>query len=170
MSERKQRIWAPILILVALVALWEALVTAFNIQQFLLPKPSAIISNLVQIAVIDGTIPISQAVKVSLKGQLIVVLPAALPPELRTTLEEARWLEIPLGSRSVSLLRGGNLTPILAASWFTLKEALGGLALGTVAGIAVALATTRWTWHHARHCCPLPLPPTPCRSSPSPRS
>ena len=145
MSERKQRIWAPILILVALVALWEALVTAFNIQQFLLPKPSAIISNLVQIAVIDGTIPISQAVKVSLKGQLIVVLPAALPPELRTTLEEARWLEIPLGSRSVSLLRGGNLTPILAASWFTLKEALGGLALGTVAGIAVALATTRWT-------------------------
>ena len=144
MSERKQRIWAPILILVALVALWEALVTAFNIQQFLLPKPSAIISNLVQIAVIDGTIPISQAVEVSLKGQLIVVLPAALPPELRTTLEEARWLEILLGSRSVSLLRGGNLTPILAASWFTLKEALGGLALGTVAGIAVALATTRW--------------------------
>ena len=54
MSERKQRIWAPILILIAIVALWETLVTAFNIQQFLLPKPSAIIGNLVQIAVIDA--------------------------------------------------------------------------------------------------------------------
>ena len=52
MSESRQRIWAPIIILVALVFLWEALVTAFNIQQFLLPKPSAITGNLVQVVVL----------------------------------------------------------------------------------------------------------------------
>jgi NitT/TauT family transport system permease protein len=145
MSERKQRIWAPILILIAIVALWETLVTAFNIQQFLLPKPSAIIGNLVQIAVIDATDSVSNTEDISLRNRFLVVLPAALSPELQATVEQASWLEIPLGRRSVSFLRGGNLTPILAASWFTLKEALGGLAMGTAAGIAVALATTRWT-------------------------
>ena len=145
MSERKQRILAPILILVALVIMWEALVTAFGIQQFLLPKPSAIVGYLVQIVVIDGAASVADAEEISLGSQLLVFLPAALSPEQQATLEEARWLKIPLGSRSVSILRGGNLTPILAASWFTLKEAVGGLALGTVAGIVVALATTRWT-------------------------
>jgi len=55
MSESSQRIWAPVLILVALVILWETLVTAFNIQQFLLPKPSAILGNLAQVVVLGGT-------------------------------------------------------------------------------------------------------------------
>ena len=145
MSERKQRIWAPILILVALVIMWEALVTAFGIQQFLLPKPSAIVGNLVQIVVIDRSASVADAEEVSLGRQLLVFLAAALSTEQQAALEEARWLKISLGRRSVSILRGGNLTPILAASWFTLKEALGGFALGTIAGIAVALATTRWT-------------------------
>ena len=54
MSESRQRIWAPLLILVALVILWETLVTAFNIQQFLLPKPSAILGNLAQVVVTSG--------------------------------------------------------------------------------------------------------------------
>ena len=145
MSERKQRIWAPILILVVLVILWEGLVIAFGIQQFLLPKPSVIVGNLVQIAVLDETAPGSNAEQNISGKQLLLFLPAALTAEQQATMEEARWLKIPLGSRSVSLLRGRNLTPILAASWFTLKEALGGLALGTVAGVAVALAATRWT-------------------------
>ena len=77
MSERKQRIWAPNLILVALVIMWEALVTAFGIQQFLLPKPSAIVGNLVQIVVIDRSASVADAEEVSLGRQLLVFL--ALP-------------------------------------------------------------------------------------------
>ena len=147
MSERRQRIWAPVIILIVLVLLWEALVTTFDIQQFLLPKPSAIVGNLLQVVVIDASAPIGQADETevtSLRSRFLVFLTAALPPEEQAELEEALLLRIPLGRRSVSVLRGGNLSPILAASWFTLKEALGGLALGTLAGIAVALATTRW--------------------------
>ena len=146
MSERRQRIWAPVLILVALVILWEALVTAFNIQQFLLPKPSAIIGNLVQVVVLDGSATAGNAgAEVSLKNRFLVFLPGGLSPERQSALESAQWLDIPLGSGSILVLRGRNLTPILAASWFTLKEALGGMAMGTLAGITVALATTRWT-------------------------
>ena len=66
MSERKQRIWAPVLILVAIVIVWEALVIAFDIQQFLLPKPSAIIGNLVQIVVLDGSASATDAGRRSL--------------------------------------------------------------------------------------------------------
>ena len=146
MSERRQRIWAPVLILVALVILWEALVTAFNIQQFLLPKPSAIIGNLVQVVVLDGSATAGDAgAEVSLNNRFLVFLPGGLSPERQSALEAAQWLDIPLGSSSILVLRGRNLTPILAASWFTLKEALGGMAMGTLAGITVALATTRWT-------------------------
>jgi len=146
MSESRQRIWAPIVILVALVFLWEALVTAFNIQQFLLPKPSAIAGNLVQVVVLDGSASRGDSdAELSLDKGFIVLLSGELTPEVRATMQEARWLEFGLGGRSVSVLRGSNLTPILAASWFTLKEALGGMAMGTLAGIAVALATTRWS-------------------------
>ena len=146
MSESRQRIWAPIIILVVLVFLWEALVTAFNIQQFLLPKPSAIAGNLVQVVVLDGSASRGDSdAELSLDKGFIVLLSGELTPEVRATMQEARWLEFGLGDRSVSVLRGSNLTPILAASWFTLKEALGGMAMGTLAGIAVALATTRWS-------------------------
>ena len=146
MSESRQRIWAPVLILVALVFLWEALVTAFNIQQFLLPKPSAIAGNLVQVVVLDGSAFRGDSdAELSIDNRFIVLLSGELTPEVRATMQEARWLEFALGGRSVSVLRGRNLTPILAASWFTLKEALGGMAMGTLAGIAVALATTRWS-------------------------
>ncbi len=144
MSERRQRIWAPILILVALVILWEGLVTAFNIQQFLLPKPTAIIGNLVQVVVVGSATSGDAEEEASLGNRFLVVLPGGLSPDHQAVLEASRWLSFPLGSRDVFVLRGSNFVPILAASWFTLKEALGGMAMGTVAGIAVALATTRW--------------------------
>ena len=146
MSENRQRIWAPVLILVALVILWETLVTAFNIQQFLLPKPSAILGNLAQVVVLSGSASTGESgAEPSLGNRFFVVLPAGLTPETEENLRNSRWVEFPFGGRSVSVAPGSNLTPILAASWFTLKEALGGMAMGTLAGIAVALATTRWT-------------------------
>ncbi len=146
MSESGQRIWAPVFILITIVVLWEALVTAFNIQQFLLPKPSAIVGNLVQIVVLDGLASSGESGEVrSLDNRFFTVLPSGVSPEDQEALEEARWFALRVGDNNVSVLRGNNLTPILAASWFTLKEALGGMAMGTLAGIAVALATTRWT-------------------------
>jgi NitT/TauT family transport system permease protein len=43
------------------------------------------------------------------------------------------------------VVKGANLDPILQAALFTLREALGGFALGCILGIATALATARWT-------------------------
>ena len=54
---------------------------------------------------------------------------------------------------------------LLASAQATLVEALGGLAIGTVAGVAVAFATARWAT-----CCRWRSRPTRSRSSPSPRS
>ncbi len=99
MGERPQKILAPLLVLIVILTLWEGLVTLFDVQQFLLPKPSVIIS------------------------QLVVI-------EYEPTF---------------ALKAGDGLKPILSAAWFTLKEALGGLVMGTIAGLVVALATARWT-------------------------
>jgi len=43
------------------------------------------------------------------------------------------------------LVKGPNLTPLVQAGLFTLREALGGFAIGSAAGILMALATARWT-------------------------
>jgi len=149
MSERSQRVVAPVLILVVFLLAWEGLVTALKIEQFLLPKPTAILSNLVQVVRVDTAdstvLTDSKAAALLRANRLVVDLPATVSPELLAPAEEGRIAEFRQGSRRVLLTRGGNLTPILQASWFTLKEALGGLALGATSGILVALATARWT-------------------------
>lgn len=122
MSERTQRVVAPILILVFILFLWEGLVGLFDIQQFILPQPSDIVSNLVVAKWAAGD---TEAVVQGTEGNVL--------------------LAIPLGARTLQLLEGENLRPILQASWFTLKEALGGLAIGGTGGVLVALATARWT-------------------------
>lgn len=113
MSDHSQKIFAPLIILVAILLLWEGLVTALQIQQFLLPRPSAIASNLLQIS---------------------AEAPAA---------DANNIVAVPLGGRW--LVDGRNLRPILQSAWFTLKEALGGLAIGGTLGVLVALVTARWT-------------------------
>lgn len=149
MSERSQRIVAPVLILVVFLLAWEGMVTALKIEQFLLPKPTAILSNLVQVVRVDAadsTVLADREVAALLRAnRLVVDLPAAVSPKLLVPAEEGLIAEFRQGSRRVLLTRGGNLTPILQASWYTLKEALGGLAMGATAGILVALATARWT-------------------------
>jgi NitT/TauT family transport system permease protein len=44
-----QRNFAPLLVAIVVLVLWEALINIFNIQQFLLPKPSVIASKFVEI-------------------------------------------------------------------------------------------------------------------------
>jgi len=108
MKERLQRILAPLVVLIVLLLLWEGLVTLFDVQQFLLPKPSAIVSNLI-------------TRDASATGEQLFRLGDGLV-----------------------FYRGAGLNPILAAARFTLKEALGGLAMGVTTGLLVALATARW--------------------------
>lgn len=122
MSERNQRIVAPLLILIIILLLWEGLVALFQIEQFILPRPSAILSNLVSIEVLTAGEGNDDA-----------------------NAESLFVFAIPLGSKLIRVSDADNLLPILKASWFTLKEALGGLALGGISGVLVALATARWT-------------------------
>ena len=149
MSERSQRIVAPIVILVVILLVWEGLVTALRIEQFLLPKPSAILSNLVRVVRVETAdkrqLTDSEIAALLRANRLLVELPDGISPAIVAALEDARIAEFRQGSRRVLVARGVNLTPILQASWFTLKEALGGLAMGGLAGILVALATARWT-------------------------
>lgn len=149
MSERNQRIFAPVLILILILVLWEGLVTALRIEQFLLPKPSAILSNLVRVVVIDATesslLTDSEATALLRANQLVIRVPASLSPALLDPIETARIFAFAQGDSRVLVTKGVNVTPIFQASWFTLKEALGGLAMGGIAGILVALATARWT-------------------------
>ena len=79
---------AIVLFVVALIA-WETVVAAFNIQGFLLPRPSVIAQTFV--------------------AELSVIVPAGL---------------------------------------FTLREALGGFVIGSLLGALAALATARWALVH----------------------
>ncbi len=149
MSERNQRIGAPVLILILVLLAWEGLVTGLKIEQFLLPKPTAILSNLVRVVRIDDAdtslLPDNEAATLLRASRLIVDLPAGVSPDLLLPLEEGRIATFRLGSKQVLIVRGNNLMPIVQASWYTLKEALGGLLLGVLAGVLVALITARWT-------------------------
>jgi NitT/TauT family transport system permease protein len=87
---RRFRYYAPaVLVFVGGIVLWEVVVSALNLQKFILPKPTAIIAA------------------------------------LNENLTSSRF----------------NL---LASAQATLFEALGGLVIGTVGGVAVAFATARW--------------------------
>lgn len=86
MNGRLGRYLPPLLFFVIILVLWEACVVLFQIQQFLLPKPSVIGSTFVR-----------------------------------------------------------TFATIRAAGLFTFREAIGGFFLGCGLGIAVALATARWT-------------------------
>jgi NitT/TauT family transport system permease protein len=85
LSERLQRYGPAALVFLLALALWEAAVNVFDIQGFLLPKPSVIAATFVR--------------------EFPVVWPAGL---------------------------------------FTLREAVGGFAIGCALGILIALVTGRW--------------------------
>lgn len=147
MNGRVQQIGAPIVILIVILAIWEGAVAFFQIEQFLLPRPSVIVANLVEILVepARGEMDPDQLAAALKARRLVTVLPGPIPEELASTMLPAELLKFPWRGGTVRLTQGENLLPILQASWFTLKEALGGLAMGGIAGILMALATARWT-------------------------
>ena len=149
MSERVQKYSAPIIILVIILILWEALVAAFQIEQFLLPRPSVILSNLARVVALtpDVTSPDADEIEAKLKDNLLFVsIPKNTPQAALQPIASAKIVaQISLFGNRYLLIQGQNLSPIIQASWFTLKEALGGLALGSSLGVLVALMTARWT-------------------------
>lgn len=148
MSERLQKYSAPIIILVAILILWEGLVAIFQVKEFLLPRPSVIVSNLVRVIVLnaDTTALDVSEIKTELRtDQFITTIPQNTPQEVLDPVLSARIFRFSLGSRTILFVRGNNLNPIVQAGLFTLKEALGGFAIGCSLGILVALATAHWT-------------------------
>ena len=83
---RRLRDWSPsLLVLVATIGLWEALVKGLSVQRFLLPAPDAI------------------------------------------------WTAFT-----------GNQAQLWHEGWFTFQEAVGGFAIGSAAGILLAVLVARW--------------------------
>ncbi|MEM7344665.1 MAG: ABC transporter permease subunit, partial [Chloroflexota bacterium] len=148
MSDRAQQIIAPIVILIVMLVAWEGLVAALDIQQFLLPRPSSIVSNLVRVITLtDDPLPEDTSeIKTLLKEDLLFIsIPADTPDELLADVNEMTLFKFPSTNGTSLLVEGDNWSPIIQAGFFTLKEALGGLAIGCILGIIVALVTARWT-------------------------
>jgi NitT/TauT family transport system permease protein len=148
MSEQVQKYSAPIIILVIILILWEGLVAIFQVKQFLLPRPSVIISNLVKVIVLDAdtTMQDTSEIEAELKvGQLITTIPENTPQEVLESVLSVKIFQFSLVGKTILFVRGNNLSPIIQAGLFTLKEALGGFAVGCSLGILVALVTARWT-------------------------
>jgi NitT/TauT family transport system permease protein len=148
MSARLQKYSAPIIVLIVILVLWEGLVTAFQIEQFLLPKPTVIVSNLFRFVILtpepvpDDTSEIEAALK---SRELFVSIPEATPPELLEPVLAEQVFQFSISGRQITFVKGANLAPLVQAGLFTLREALGGFVIGSTAGILVALATARWT-------------------------
>lgn len=148
MSDTLQRYFSPVIVLVIILLLWEGLVIAFQIQQFLLPRPTVIVANLVQVVQLtsEPTSMNAEEVQTLLRETtLITSIPAQASAQLTEALTSVAMLKIPWFDSTLLILQGRNLNPILQAALFTLRGALGGLAIGCSAGIIVALVTARWT-------------------------
>jgi NitT/TauT family transport system permease protein len=148
MNNRAQKYLAPVIILVIILVLWEGLVTAFQIEQFLLPRPSVIVANLVRVVTLTSDaspLAISEIETQIKANKFFVSIPADSPEELLETLLSAKIFQFSAFGNKYLLLKGNNLSPIVQAGLFTLREALGGFVLGCLAGILVALSTARWT-------------------------
>lgn len=149
MNDKHQKYTAPIIILIIILILWEFLVGAFQIEAFLLPRPSVIVGNLARVIVFtpDDTPEDTATLEAELRStQLMVFVPKNTPPAALQSIIDARiFARFSMFGNNILLIQGRNLTPIIQAGWFTLKEALGGFAIGCSLGILVALATARWT-------------------------
>jgi NitT/TauT family transport system permease protein len=126
MSDRIQRILAPVIILIIILLLWEGLVTAFNIQRFLLPRPTAILANL-----IENFDPITQAAFFTLQealGGFVIGCSLGILMALAT----ARWTVTREALLPFAI--AANSTPIIAFApimnnWFGIEKPFSRMAI-----------------------------------------
>lgn len=147
MSDRLQKYVAPVIVLIAILALWEGLVAAFQIEKFLLPRPSVILANFTQAFVFaaEDTVPSAKPAPPPTTDRFIVFVPANSSRDKLESALVGKFAEFSLLGKQIVLVKGANLDPILQAAFFTLREALGGFVMGCALGILVALTTARWT-------------------------
>lgn len=147
MNDRLQKYLVPAIILIVILALWEGLVAAFQIEKFLLPRPSVILANFAQVFVFEAEGAASSVKPASppATDQFIVFVPANSSRNKLESIMGGNFAEFSLLGKQIVLVKGANLDPILQAAFFTLREALGGFAIGCTLAILVALATARWT-------------------------
>lgn len=140
--QRLENILAPTVVLIVILVAWEGLVIQFNIQQFLLPRPSAIAANFVRVAYVSADATVEDPGANFNRNEFIVRLPEFIPQDVLTELQEQTIVRL---SPGVYIIHGTNLNAIYQASLFTLNGAVGGLAIGVIMGIIVALISGRWT-------------------------
>jgi NitT/TauT family transport system permease protein len=141
MNDRLQKYLAPVLVLIVILILWEVVVATFNIEKFLLPRPSVILANFAQLFIFE---PEGSAAPTT-TDQLVVFVPANMSNNRLEAALAGKFAEFSLFGRQMVAVKGANLEPIIQAALFTLREALGGFGIGCALGILVALATARWT-------------------------
>lgn len=148
MNDRVQKYLAPIIVLVLILALWEGLVAALQIEKFLLPRPSVILANFAQVYIFEpetGSAQPAEAAPLLTSDRLFVFVPPQAAPKVLETIPAHQVAQFSLLGYDLIVVRGVNFVPIIQASLFTLREALGGFALGCTLGILTAFATARWT-------------------------
>jgi NitT/TauT family transport system permease protein len=148
MSNWIKRYSAPVIVLIIILILWEGLVTLLEIEQFLLPKPTAILSNLFKFIILipaAETVSHDQAEAIIRSSKLFTFLPQNAPAEIIEEILINKIFQFPLFGYSVAFTRGVNFLPIIQASLFTVRGALGGFVIGCSLGILTAMATARWT-------------------------
>jgi NitT/TauT family transport system permease protein len=149
MSDRVQKYLAPIIVLIVILALWEGLVAALQIEKFLLPRPSVILANFAQVFIFEPEAASLASAEPALRvptDRLFVLVPAhhASSKALENALA-GQVAQFSLFGYNFIVVLGANFAPIIQASLFTLGEALGGFVIGCTAGILMAFATARWT-------------------------
>src|SRR5688572_32251767 len=116
MSDWLKRYSAPLIVLIVILVLWEGLVTLLEIKQFLLPKPTAILSNLGKIIILTPAaeaIDNDQAKAIIRSSRLFTFLPKNAPAELIEDILENEIFQVPLFGYTVAFTRGPNLLPIV---------------------------------------------------------
>ncbi len=141
MNDRAQKYLAPALVLIVILVLWEVWVASFNIEKFLLPRPSVILANFAQFFIFGP----EETETPPVTDQLLVFVPANAPRDKLEPILAGKFADFSLFGRQIVAVKSANLDPILQASFFTLREALGGFAIGCSLGILMALVTSRWT-------------------------
>lgn len=148
MSDRLQKYSAPAIVLIVILIVWESLVAAFEIEQFLLPRPSVIVSNLFRVVAIVPGQPAEDTPELEARlktRQFFMAIPEDTPQALLEPVLAGKAAQFSFFGRTIVLIKGANLAPLLQSGLFTLREALGGFVIGCAAGILMALATARWT-------------------------
>lgn len=141
MNDHAQKYLAPVLVLIVILVLWEVWVASFNIEKFLLPRPSVILANFAQLFIFSS----ENSAGPTVTDQFLVFVPANMSREKLNPVLAGKFADFSLFGRQIIAVKGANLDPILQAAFFTLREALGGFAIGCSLGIMMALATSRWT-------------------------